>query len=80
MLTLVTFGGTAVVMQGFDPQLFCATVQKYRIEYIPLVPPIMVFLAKHPMVLKFDFTSIKEIICGAAPLPREVIILKIIQI
>lgn len=36
-----------------------------------LVPPLMVFLSKHPVVDKYDLSSLKEIWCGAAPLSKE---------
>lgn len=37
-----------------------------------LVPPLAVFLAKHPLVLKYDLSSVNEVWCGAAPLSREI--------
>ena len=37
----------------------------------PLVPPLVSFLAKHPMVDKFDLSSLKAISSGAAPLSRD---------
>lgn len=36
-----------------------------------MVPPLMVFLAKHPIVDKYDLSSLMVLICGAAPLSRE---------
>ncbi len=36
-----------------------------------MVPPLAVFLAKHPAVDKYDLSSIQTIICGAAPLGGE---------
>ncbi|XP_044020357.1 4-coumarate--CoA ligase 1 isoform X2 [Aphidius gifuensis] len=74
MLSIISRGLTVVFMSSFDPQLFCQTIQKYRINSIPLVPPIMSFLAKHPMISQFDFSSVKEITCGAASLSREILI------
>lgn len=73
MLSIISRGLTAVFMSSFDPQLFCKTIQKYRIETIPLAPPIMYFLANHPMISKYDFSSVKEIICGAATLSPEIL-------
>lgn len=37
-----------------------------------MVPPLMVFLAKHPLVDDYDLSSIRELLCGAAPLSKEV--------
>lgn len=36
-----------------------------------MVPPIYIFLAKSPIVEKFDVSSLKESISGAAPLDGE---------
>lgn len=36
-----------------------------------MVPPLMVFLAKHPIVDKYDLSSLMVLLCGAAPLSRE---------
>ncbi|XP_015126624.1 4-coumarate--CoA ligase 1 [Diachasma alloeum] len=73
MLTVIQANATAVMMKSFEPKLFCESVQKYRVTFIPLVPPIMGFLAKHPIVDNYDFSSVREIVCGAAPLSREVL-------
>lgn len=35
---------------------------------LPLVPPLVLFLTKHPMVDKFDLSSLKTLSSGAAPL------------
>lgn len=72
MYSIICNKATAIVMKSFDPQVFCESVQRYRVNMIPLVPPVMVFLAKHPMIANYDFSSVKEIVCGAAPLSDEV--------
>lgn len=43
----------------------------FQITITMLVPPLMVFLSKHPIVDKYDLSSLKEIWCGAAPLSKE---------
>ncbi|XP_074115187.1 luciferin 4-monooxygenase [Cotesia typhae] len=72
MMSIITMGTTAVAMKSFEPELFCRAIEKFKVNTLPLVPPIMIFLAKSPIVSKYDFRSLKEIICGAAPLSREV--------
>ncbi len=65
-------GGTLVTMPRFDMEEFLGTVQKYRITLAPLVPPIVLGLAKHPVVDKYDLSSLRIIFCGAAPLGEAV--------
>ena len=36
-----------------------------------VVPPIMVFLAKHPLVDQYDLSSLTDLMCGAAPLSQQ---------
>ncbi|KAL1920061.1 uncharacterized protein VTP21DRAFT_1207 [Calcarisporiella thermophila] len=63
-------GRTVVVFPKFDFEPFLAAVQKFRISYAHLVPPIILLLAKHPLVSKYDLSSLRLIISGAAPLPH----------
>ncbi|XP_077261882.1 luciferin 4-monooxygenase [Temnothorax americanus] len=64
---------TVIVMPAFEPKLFLTLVQEHRITHLPLVPPILTFLAKHPLVEKYDFRSVRELICGAAPVAKDII-------
>jgi acyl-coenzyme A synthetase/AMP-(fatty) acid ligase len=43
------------------------------IDYIQVVPPVILLLAKHPDVAKYDLSSMKMINSGAAPLARELV-------
>ncbi|KMQ93562.1 luciferin 4-monooxygenase-like protein [Lasius niger] len=65
-------GSSCIVLSRFEEELFLRSVEKYKIEYLAVVPPIMVFLAKHPLVDKYDLSSVKRIWCGAAPLSEEI--------
>lgn len=42
-----------------------------QINCLYLVPPVILFLAKHPSVKNYDLTSIDTIISGAAPLGEK---------
>ncbi|XP_045162751.2 uncharacterized protein LOC123527397 [Mercenaria mercenaria] len=61
-------GGTLVTTPGFDPEGFLKAIVKHKISQLHIVPPIVLFLARHPVVDKFDFSSVRNIICAAAPL------------
>lgn len=37
-----------------------------------MVPTVLLFLAKHPIVSKYDLSSIRLIRCAAAPLSKEI--------
>jgi thioester reductase-like protein len=64
-------GVTVVVMPQFDLETFLRLVQQYKITRAHLVPPIVLALAKQPIVDKYDLSSLKIITSGAAPLGHE---------
>ncbi|KAL1902862.1 hypothetical protein Sste5346_000773 [Sporothrix stenoceras] len=59
------------LMGKFDFIKMLEHIQKFRITSLTLVPPIAVALSKHPIVKKFDLSSVEAVGCGAAPLARE---------
>ena len=61
-------GATIVTMPRFDMVQFLELVQKHKITRVNLVPPILVGLAKHPIVDQYDLSSLVELFSGAAPL------------
>ncbi|MEA2476518.1 MAG: hypothetical protein QOF16_1154 [Actinomycetota bacterium] len=65
-------GATVVSLPRFDLEQFLGAIQKYRVTRAYLVPPIILALAKHPVVEKYDVSSLQLIVSGAAPLGREV--------
>ncbi|GAB5585501.1 hypothetical protein Unana1_00401 [Umbelopsis nana] len=65
------WGIPVVVMPKFDLIKFCEAIQKYRVTIAHIVPPILVQLAKEPVVDNYDFSSITNFQCGAAPLSAE---------
>ncbi len=64
-------GGTIVSMPRFDLQEFLGLVQKHRATILPLVPPIVVGMVKHPAVAQFDLSSVRLVFSGAAPLGED---------
>ncbi|KAH8363544.1 hypothetical protein KR084_011430 [Drosophila pseudotakahashii] len=73
-LTLITTacrGARLVYLPKFEENLFLGAIEKYRVMMAFMVPPLMVFLAKHPIVEKYDLSSLMVLLCGAAPLSRE---------
>ncbi|KAJ3305028.1 hypothetical protein HDV03_002110 [Kappamyces sp. JEL0829] len=65
-------GETVVVMSKFDLVQFLELIQKYRVTHVNIVPPIAIGLAKHPIVDKYNLTSLKHVLSGAAPLGEDI--------
>ncbi|XP_076043780.1 uncharacterized protein LOC143026880 [Oratosquilla oratoria] len=61
-----------VVLPRFIPEHFLDAIAKHKVTILPLVPPIVIFLAKDPRVAKYDLSSLRLIMCGAASLSAQI--------
>lgn len=66
-------GFQLVVMPKFDLEDFCRFIQDLKVTFAYVVPPIVLLLSKHPLVDKYDLSSIRMMNSGAAPLTRELV-------
>ena len=64
-------GATVVTMPRFDLAGFLRAIQDYRITRAWVVPPIVLAMAKHPLVDQYDLSSLEYMNSGAAPLSAE---------
>ena len=65
-------GGTLVTMPRFDLEQFLRLCQDHKTDTLWVVPPVVVGLAKHPMVDQFDLSCVERVFSGAAPLGADV--------
>ncbi|PCH35748.1 amp dependent CoA ligase [Wolfiporia cocos MD-104 SS10] len=65
------YGYSVVIIPKFDFLGMLNSIQRYRINFLPVVPPMIVALCKHPAVQKYDLSSVRHIASGAAPLSSE---------
>ncbi|MEU7425882.1 4-coumarate--CoA ligase family protein [Streptomyces sp. NPDC040750] len=61
-------GATVVVLPRFDLETFLAAIEAHRITGLYVAPPIVLALAKHPAVTRYDLSSLRYVISAAAPL------------
>jgi acyl-CoA synthetase (AMP-forming)/AMP-acid ligase II len=66
-------GATIVVMPKFELDAYLDLVSRHRATLLHVVPPVVVALAKHPSVGHRDFSSIRKLFSGAAPLGADAI-------
>ncbi|KAE9031470.1 hypothetical protein PF005_g118 [Phytophthora fragariae] len=64
-------GMSMVVLPGFHPSTLLRTAEKYKIKRLHLAPPLIKFLAKHPLVDKYDLSATTQASSGGAPLGKE---------
>ncbi|KAJ1792661.1 hypothetical protein LPJ62_000718 [Coemansia sp. RSA 2167] len=71
LLVPVAKGHRQLIMRTFDLEQMCKLIETHSVSVAHLVPPIIIQLAKSPVVEKYDLSSLVFISCGAAPLTRE---------
>lgn len=60
-------------MAKFELEKWCQHVQNYKITFSYVVPPVVLLLGKHPIVEKYDLSTIRMMNSGAAPLTKELV-------
>jgi acyl-CoA synthetase (AMP-forming)/AMP-acid ligase II len=71
MNTPLASGSTVVTLPRFDLEGFLQSIQDHGVTGTIVVPPIALALARHPVVERFDLSSLRFVGCGAAPLGIE---------
>jgi acyl-CoA synthetase (AMP-forming)/AMP-acid ligase II len=77
-LTILVFmslwaGATVVVMPKFELAAYLELVERHRATLLHVVPPVVVAFAKHPLLAGRDFSFVRKLFSGAAPLGADVI-------
>lgn len=73
VLSPIHIGVTTFIMEKFDIDRWCATVEAEQITFAYIVPPIALLLAKHPAATKYNLQSIRMTGSGGAPLDSELV-------
>ncbi|CAI0421510.1 unnamed protein product, partial [Linum tenue] len=71
MLCGLRVGAAILIMPKFDVGALLELIQRYRITIAPMVPPVVLSIAKSPDTEKYDLSSIRMLKSGAAPLGKE---------
>jgi acyl-CoA synthetase (AMP-forming)/AMP-acid ligase II len=64
-------GATVVTMPRFDLEQFLGLIQTHEATKVVVVPPIVLALARHPVVDRCDLSSLQVLASGAAPLGAD---------
>uniref|UniRef100_A0A2P2JY61 Uncharacterized protein n=1 Tax=Rhizophora mucronata TaxID=61149 RepID=A0A2P2JY61_RHIMU len=72
LIIAVSIGETVVLLERFDFEGMLRAIERHRVTFIPVSPPIIVALVKSELTNKYDLSSLLSIACGGAPLGKEV--------
>ncbi|KAG6495017.1 4-coumarate--CoA ligase 2-like [Zingiber officinale] len=71
LLCSLRAGAATVLMPKFEMGVMLQVIERHRVSMAAVVPPLVLALAKNPEVEKYDLSSIRIILSGAAPLGKE---------
>ena len=69
---MVDEGVVCIQMAWFDTEPYMQLIQKHQCTTMPAVPTMLALILNHPKVDEYDLSSLKEVVCGASPLPEEI--------
>jgi acyl-CoA synthetase (AMP-forming)/AMP-acid ligase II len=64
-------GGTQVLMSSADPEGILSAIERMRVTHLFLPPTLIYMLLAHPCVREFDYSSLRTLLYGAAPMSSE---------
>lgn len=71
LLCSLRAGAGVLIMPKFEIGLMLELIERHRVTVAAVVPPLVLALAKSTMVEKYDLSSIRIVLSGAAPLGKE---------
>eukprot|EP00698_Gefionella_okellyi_P019887 TRINITY_DN6167_c0_g1_i1.p1 TRINITY_DN6167_c0_g1~~TRINITY_DN6167_c0_g1_i1.p1 ORF type:complete len:331 (-),score=84.64 TRINITY_DN6167_c0_g1_i1:46-1038(-) len=71
LISALWCGAKIVVLPRFELERYLSLIQEHKVTKLHVAPPVVLALAKHPLVDKFDLSSVRAIMSGAAPLGGE---------
>jgi long-chain acyl-CoA synthetase len=64
------WGWSTVLMRHFDPAKALEAIERYKVNYLPGVPTMFMYLLEHPDRARRDLSSLIRITSGGASLPE----------
>jgi acyl-CoA synthetase (AMP-forming)/AMP-acid ligase II len=66
-------GAQHVMIAQFEAQAVMAAIERQNITLSNLIPTMLNLMIKHPRVAEYDFSSLREILSGGAPIAPELV-------
>ncbi len=70
---LTWVGGTHVLVREFDVKTVLETIEREKVTLTNLIPTMLNLMVNHPDVGKYDYSSLRVLLSGGAPIAPEVV-------
>jgi acyl-CoA synthetase (AMP-forming)/AMP-acid ligase II len=67
----LAFGLPVIIVSPLDIDAMLDAIERYRVAFTIVTPPVIRALAEHPAVERHDLSSLRAVCCTAAPLSAE---------
>ncbi|KAL0743015.1 hypothetical protein Bca4012_084528 [Brassica carinata] len=71
MLSAMRTGAAFLILPRFELNLVMELIQRYKVTVVPVVPPVVLAFVKSPETEKYDLSSVRMMLSGAATLKKE---------
>ncbi|GLJ27063.1 hypothetical protein SUGI_0530580 [Cryptomeria japonica] len=71
LLCSLRSGASVLIVEKFEMCTLLRLIQSFKVSFAPLVPPLVLAMAKNPAVEKYDLSSLRMLMSGAAPLGKD---------
>jgi O-succinylbenzoate-CoA ligase len=66
-------GGTHILVNDFKPKTVCKIIEKQKVSLTNLVPTMYYRLVNYPDIYKYDYSSLRVLLSGGAPISPNLI-------
>jgi fatty-acyl-CoA synthase len=66
-------GGTHVMVPGFEPEPVLETIERHGVTLSNFIPTMLNIMVNYPDARKYDYSSLRLILSGGAPIAKEVV-------
>ncbi len=63
--------GKVIIMRQFNLEQLFYNIDHYKVQSVPIVPTMLVYMLLFPDYAKYDVSSVKYWVCGSAPLSLD---------
>ncbi len=69
--SFLRLNGKVAILRQFNLEQVFASIDKYKVQSVPIVPTMIVYMLMFPDYAKYDISSVKYWVCGSAPLSLD---------
>lgn len=70
---ITNVGATHVMVSGFEPDRVHDAIERHKVTLSNFIPTMLNIMVNHPSVRDFDYSSLRLILSGGAPIAKEVV-------